>query len=97
MKEYFNQIIEQISVETSTIDIDGCDISTDEAFRMVEFLKSALSKLRSFFLSKESMNAQDEIVFFKEMKPEILGMLLYFNKIHNIVENPVQIDPFCQV
>lgn len=84
MQEYFSQIIKKIHLELETIDMDSCDISIEEAVTMVEFLKKCLWDLREKFLSKESVSIQDEITFFKEMKPEILGMLLYFNKIHNI-------------
>ena len=84
MKEYFNQIIEQISVETQAIDIEGCDISTDEAFHMVEFIQTALSNLRKKFIECESLSIHDEIHFFKEMKPHILSRLLYFNKVYTI-------------
>ncbi len=84
LEAYFNKMMKEISIETESIDIDTCDISIEESITMVEFLKKNLSDLRDFFLSKESIGLQEEIVFFKEMKPEILGLLLYFNKIHNI-------------
>ena len=64
--------------------MEDCDITIEESIAMIELLKKHLSDLRSFFLSKESISTQEEIVFFKEMKPDILGLLLYFNKIHNI-------------
>jgi hypothetical protein len=32
----------------------------------------------------KNISKEDEIDFFKEIKPEILGFLLYFNKIHNV-------------
>ncbi len=84
MKTYFKQLSDKIEIEMQTIDLDGCDISIEEAFSMVEFFKKCLSDLRNFFLSQESVSIQDEITFFKEMKPEILGLLLYFNKVHSI-------------
>jgi hypothetical protein len=37
MKECFDHIVEQISLETKATDIKGCDISTDEAFHMINF------------------------------------------------------------
>lgn len=84
MRDYFNKLVEQISIETSVIDMEDCDITIEESIAIIQLLKKHLSDLRSFFLSKESISTQEEIVFFKEMKPEILGLLLYFNKIHNI-------------
>jgi len=76
MRDYFNKLVEQISIETSVVDMEDCDITTEESIAMIELLKKHLSDLRSFFLSKESISTQEEIVFFKEMKPEILGLLL---------------------
>lgn len=84
MKAFFKQLSDKIEIEMQTIDLDGCDISIEEAFAMVEFFKKCLSDLRTFFLSQEFISAQAEITFFKEMKPEVLGLLLYFNKMHNI-------------
>ena len=84
MDIYFGQLIAKIQRELQTIDLDDCDISIEEAFAMVEFFKKCLSDLRDFFLSQESVSVQDEIRFFKEMKPEVLGLLLYFNKIYSI-------------
>jgi hypothetical protein len=72
MKAYFKQLSDRIEIEMQTIDLDGCDISIDEAIAMVEFFKKCLSDLRDFFLAQESVSVQDEIAFFKEMKPEVL-------------------------
>ncbi|NCC18872.1 MAG: hypothetical protein EOM29_08040 [Bacteroidia bacterium] len=84
MKEVFNHILEEISVKTSSIDIDGCDISTEEALSVIEFIQVSLENLREKSLSCKSINAQDEIYFFKDLKPQILSRLLYFNKIYTI-------------
>ncbi len=84
MKAYFKQLFETIQVELQYIDLDGCDISLDETAAMAQILNKCLLDLREYLLSKESISIQDEIMFFKEMKPEILGLLLYFSKIHSI-------------
>lgn len=84
MKTYFKQLSDTIQTELQVIDLDGCDISLEESVAMIEFFKKCLSDLRTFFLSQKSISIEEEIIFFKEMKPEVLGLLLYFNKIHNI-------------
>jgi len=84
MKEYFNHITERIQLEIRTIDMDDCDITIEESVYMMGFLKKCLCDMRTHFLSLEPISMQDEIIFFKEIKPEVLGLLLYFNKIHNI-------------
>lgn len=87
MKNHFKHLFDAIQIELQVIDLDGCDISLDESVAMIEFLKKCLLDLRNILLAKESMTVEEEITFFKEMKPEILGRLLYFHKIHNIELN----------
>ena len=40
--------------------------------------------MREKFLACENLNLKEEIQFFKEMKPQILSRLLYFNKVYTI-------------
>jgi len=84
MDIFYSQLLVKIQNEIHTIDIEGCDISLEESVRTITFLKKCLSELREHFLSVEPLTLQQEIIFFKEMKPQVLGWLLYFNKIHNI-------------
>ena len=84
MRDFYTRLSEKIQTELLNLDIERCDISIEESARMVKFLKESLVQLRDYFLVLKSISIQEEIIFFKEMKPEILGLLLYFNKIHNI-------------
>jgi hypothetical protein len=36
LKSYFNRIMKTISIETETIDIDGGNITIEDAFRMIQ-------------------------------------------------------------
>ena len=76
--------MEETSLEISSIDMEGCDITMEEAFHMVEFLQNRLNILRTKLLESDFVSEQDEICFFKELKPQILSQLLYFNKIYTI-------------
>jgi len=84
MRNFYTRLSGKIQTELQSIDLEGCTISREEAVKMVKFLETCLSELRDYFLVLKSISIQDEIVFFKEMKPEVLGLLLYFNKIHNV-------------
>jgi len=64
--------------------MEGCDITMEEAFKMVEFLQNRLSYFRSKLQEYGFENEQEEICFFKEMKPYLLSYILYFNKIYTI-------------
>lgn len=84
MRNFHTRLSGKIQAELQSIDLEGCDISREEAVKMVKFLEDCLSELRDYFLVLKTITVQDEIEFFKEMKPEVLGLLLYFNKIHNV-------------
>ncbi len=84
MKNTFDQIMEEISEQISSIDLEGCDISIEEALHMVEFLQIRIHALKNKLHESGFKNEQEEICFFKEMKPQVLSKLLYFNKIYTI-------------
>lgn len=84
MRDFYTRLSVKIQTELQNVDLEGCDICREEAVKMVKFLEDCLSELRNYFIVLKSLTIQDEIIFFKEMKPEVLGLLLYFNKIHNI-------------
>lgn len=84
MKEFLSQKLKQIHLELETIDMESYNISIEESVSMIEYLEKCLTEIRTFFLSIKKIDEKDEILFFKEIKPEILGFLLYFNKIHTI-------------
>lgn len=74
----------EISEQLSRIDFEGSDISMEEAFNMVEFLQKQINTLKSKIIECGFNDLEEEINFFKEMKPQILSQLLYFNKIYTI-------------
>jgi hypothetical protein len=76
--------MEKISEKVSSIDLEGCKISMGEALEMIEFIQNQLNTLRTKLLECNFESEQEEICFFKEMKPQILSQLLYFNKIYTI-------------
>lgn len=84
LKSTFDSIMAEVIGKISSIDLEGCEISINEAMEMVEFLQNQLNALRTKLLEYVFANKQDEICFFKEMKPQILSQLLYFNKIYAI-------------
>ena len=84
MKQTFEQIMKEISEQISSIDLEGCNISIEEALRMVEFLQIQIHALKNSLVKFGFKSKQEEICFFKEMKPQILSKLLYFNKIYTI-------------
>jgi hypothetical protein len=84
MKTFFDEIMQSIQEKMQTIDMDSCEISIQEALYMVKFIEPLLLKLRTVFLEQGEIDTQSEIRFFKEMKPEVLNRLIYFNEVYTI-------------
>ena len=60
------------------IDVDNWNISVE-----VEFLQRSLEDMRTYIVNHPFSNKEEEIYFFKHIKPEVLSRLLYFTEIYN--------------
>ena len=83
MKEEVDKILEQIEVDISEIDLYGYDI-IETSLSMVHKLQTVLDELRVKIQTYIFPTKEDEILFFKTKKPELLGRLLFFYKIYKI-------------
>ena len=81
--EKVDKILEQIEVDISEIDLYGYDI-IETSLSMVHKLQSILNDLRMRVQTYVFPTKEDEILFFKMQKPEILARLLFFYKIYRI-------------
>lgn len=80
MKQAYKNIL--LSIEKEEINVSRSNKrAIDEALHMVSFLDKTLSELKSQINSKGFESSMDEIVFFKRVKPEVLGRLMYYNKV----------------
>ncbi|KKO89132.1 RteC protein [Sphingobacterium sp. Ag1] len=81
-KEYKNILL---SIEKEEINVSRSkDSAINEAHHMISFLRKLLTDLKTEILLKGFESVADEICFFKHVKPEILGRLIYYNKILKI-------------
>ena len=83
MKEKICDILSEIDLEIDEIDLYGYDI-IETSLSMVHRLQTVLSDLRMKIQTYVFPTKEDEILFFKVQKPEILGRLLFFYKIYRI-------------
>ncbi len=83
MKEKICDILSEIDLEIGEIDLYGYDI-IEISLSMVHRLQTVLSDLRTKIQTYVFPTKEDEILFFKVQKPEILGRLLFFYKIYRI-------------
>ncbi len=56
----------------------------DEAYQLTLFLKEVLCDIKTKVLEAGFKNEEQEIDFFKNIKPQILGKLIYYNKVFRI-------------
>ena len=83
MKKVVDKILEQVEADISEIDLYGYDI-IETSLSMVHKLQTVLDELRGKIQTYIFPTKEDEILFFKTQKPEILGRLLFFYKIYKI-------------
>lgn len=83
MKELTQQILSTIDSEIDKIDLYGCNI-IETSLSMVLRLQDILTDLRCQLQTYIFPSKEEEISFFKNQRPELLGRLLYFYKIYRI-------------
>ena len=83
MREYIDNILQEIDSEIDNFDFYDCDI-IENSLAMITRLENILKKLREKIANYTFTSKEKEIQFFKEQKPEILGKLLFFDKVYQI-------------
>lgn len=83
MKELINNILSEIETDVAVVDLNGYDI-IEASLSMVLRLQDVLTDLRNQLQTYVFSSKEEEIYFFKNQKPELLGRLLYFYKIYRI-------------
>ena len=85
MQPYFPLFLSrtQVNNQLQTIDLEETGLMT-KAQKSILCIKRALSKLRTFILNYTFKDEDEEVLFFKEVKPGIFSQLIYHVKINNI-------------
>lgn len=83
MKKLYAKIIGDLEKELKKIDTANPD-AIIKAEKSIVLINAGLKELRKFVTSTPFHSKQDEIDFFKIMKPEILSKLIYFVSIYDI-------------
>ena len=83
MKNFAEEILAKIDTEIESIGFNN-DITMDDALHMIKYIIPLYYQLRKFITDYTFPSIEDEIYFFKELKPNILGRYLYFNKVYRI-------------
>lgn len=83
MKNFTYKLNKDLNIKLQSIDSEEIDL-IKKAQKSINCIKETLSKLKSFMLNYNFKNEEEEILFFKEIKPGIISQLIYFIKINNI-------------
>lgn len=83
LSTYFDSMMNSINAKVAEIDLNSNN-TISESRQMIHFLKAELFKLKEFIISYTFDNANEEIDFFKNKKPAILGHLIFFNQVFRI-------------
>lgn len=81
MEHFLNEITSKINTEIEVYCIDS-DISSEKALHMINFIRPLFEELREFIHQYIFKDTNEEISFFKDIKPFILSKLIYFNDIY---------------
>ena len=83
MEIVLNKILAQIQHQEDKLSSQMMQMP-EEAYQMTLFLKEMICEIKSQILRDGFANEQQEINFFKNIKPNILGKLIYYNKLFRI-------------
>ena len=78
----------QKEIERKIVQIETSDHSIlNKSIEASRVLGDAFKRLKEFIISYEFASEEEEILFFKEIKPRLFSRLIYYRKIYNIEMN----------
>ena len=83
MKQFSDKIIHKINTEIETSCMDG-DMSSNQALYMINFIRPLFEELREHIHRYNFQDNEEEIHFFKNIKPLILSKLIHYNDIYTL-------------
>jgi len=83
MKYFANKLCKSLNSRLQTINLEEVDIIR-KAQRSIVCIKDTLTSLKTFILNYTFSSEEEEILFFKEIKPGIVSQLIYYIKLNDI-------------
>jgi len=77
----FQQILNQLAVRERQTTLEGSAV-VKESLEMVQFLKDLLKEAKGEVLQRGFTNQAEEIHFFREVQPQIVSRLIFYNEIY---------------
>lgn len=83
MRNFAEEMLLKIDAEIESIGFNN-DITINDALHIVKYIIPLYDQLRKLTVDHIFSSTEEEIYFFKELKPNILGRYLYFSKVYRI-------------
>ena len=80
---FFHEAISKINRKEERLTMKPSKI-IEESYSMTLLLKDLLAELKEFVMNSGFENDLQEIDFFKNIKPQILGKLIFYNKVYRM-------------
>ncbi|MGJ1361143.1 RteC domain-containing protein [Sphingobacterium spiritivorum] len=83
MKYILQNVILEIHKKEDLISLQSKRL-IDEAYEMTIYLQDLLFSIKKYVQEEGFKNEMEEIHFFRTIKPQVLGKLIYYNKVYRI-------------
>jgi len=95
MKDFVFNIKQRIESEIKNIQNSETH-SANQIKQIISFIEERINELKIFIRNYSFKNEQEEILFFKELKPSICCLLLYYIRVYHIEERRFGKTDFAQ-
>lgn len=85
MRVFANQLLEELLAQLTEIESEKILIKVAEDSIKASIV--VLEKLKTHFVKFKFQNTNEEIQFFKDIKPQFVSKLIYYNEVYNIETN----------
>ena len=82
MNQFIQKLVKELNTSIQSTDLEEASV-INKSLRSIRIIKSTLSELKEFIREYNFKNEEEEILFFKEIKPSIVSQLIYYIKINN--------------
>ena len=79
----FQKIINKLEAQLESLEIEDENIIL-RSEKSIKLIKQALKRIRLKVIQSSFSNKEEEIIFFKNIKPKIFSKLIYHAKLFNI-------------
>ena len=83
IRSIYRDALSSVHKQEQKVSLESAD-AINESQHMTIFLRDLLSEVKKMVLEHHFRDEKEEIEFFKTVKPQILGKLIYYNKVYRI-------------